>query len=105
MERALYGAAEVPFILLRNCLSLLQAAKLVGALGNRTVLTDVIVASYLLQAAACSSETNIKINFNSVAHSQRRDQALQSLSSHMSEVEAATGAALETCQIRLQLPA
>ena len=50
----------------------MRDAKTIGELGNRTVLTDVLIGAHLLYAAALSSETNILINMQAAASSQRR---------------------------------
>ncbi len=105
LETALYAAADVPCSLLHSCLTALQDARVVGELGNPTVLTDVMVAVQLLQAAACSCDINIRINLKSVAQTQRRAEFLQSVRALLQEVEAKSLAARKVCQLRLDLPA
>lgn len=104
LESALYVAADVPHELLKICLSLLRESKLVGELGNRTILSDVVVAVHHLKAAAFCCETNIRINLNSVAHSKRRSEMLDSVRALIQAMKSASAAALEVCQIRLELP-
>jgi len=104
LETALYAAADVPYDLLRSCATVLQQAKVVGELGNLTVLTDVVVSVQLLQAAAGSCETNIKINLKTVAPTRRRTEFLQTVRSLLQEVEANAWAALAVCRHRLDLP-
>ena len=105
LETALYAAADVPCSLLQSCLTALQDASVVGKLGNPTVLTDVMVAVQLLQAAAYSCDINIRINLKSVAQTQRRTEFLQSVRALLQAVEAKSLAAREVCQLRLDLPA
>ncbi len=104
LEKALYKAADVPLGLLHICQKLLQESKTVSELGNRTVLSDVMVATQLLRAAAYGCETNIKINLKSVTHSQRCDEILETVRYSMREVEANAKNVLDVCQSRLELP-
>lgn len=72
LEEALYAAAAVPMQVMQHCRTLMRDAKTIGELGHRTVLTDVLIGAHLLYAAALSSETNILINMQAAASSQRR---------------------------------
>ncbi len=104
LEKALYKAADVPLELLHICQRLLKEANTISKFGNRTVLSDVMVATHLLRAAAYGCETNIKINLKSVSHSQRRDDFLESMQDSLKKVEVSTMRILEHCQSRLELP-
>ncbi len=105
LETALYAAADIPHALLHSCLAALQDACVVGELGNSTVLTDVMVATRLLQAAVYGCETNIRINVKFVAHTPQREALLVSVRALLQETETAVSAALDVCQSRLDLPA
>ncbi|MBI3960479.1 MAG: cyclodeaminase/cyclohydrolase family protein [Chloroflexi bacterium] len=62
MQKAMKGAAEVPFVVAKKCLEVLQLAEPVGAKGNSTVVSDAATSAYLALAALNSGLLNVEIN-------------------------------------------
>lgn len=103
MDQALFAAACVPMDVLQDIRLLLQDAMQVGALGNRNVLTDVMVAAHQLQAAALSCEVNIRINMKFATPSDHQQAMLTRLVPLQQEIRHLAESVLQTCNQRLKL--
>ncbi len=62
LQAALREAAEVPLRLAEDCLTLLQTLDPIVRHGNRTVLSDAIIAIYLTEAALGAAFLNVRAN-------------------------------------------
>ncbi|HRJ41593.1 MAG: cyclodeaminase/cyclohydrolase family protein [Caldilineaceae bacterium] len=62
MQAAMKGAAEVPFVVAKHCLELLQLAIPIGEKGNSNVVSDAATSAYLALAALNAGLLNVEIN-------------------------------------------
>lgn len=83
LQRALKGAAEVPFTTAQHCLAVMELVEGVARQGNRNVVSDAATALYLAQAALQSAIINVNINLKFIkdedyvaAWSTKRDTVL-----------------------------
>ncbi len=103
MDRALLAAARVPLHVMQDIRILLQDAIQVGTLGNRNVLTDVMVAAHLFQAAAMSCEVNVRINMKLATPSPHQQALLTQLHELQTEIASQVVQVLDACNQRLKL--
>lgn len=103
METTLHRAAEVPSHILAHSHDLLRAALTIGRLGNRNVLSDVMVGAQLLSAAALSSEVNIRINMKYADASPARERMLSATTSRSEAIPEMLNEVLDVCRGRLKL--
>lgn len=62
IQSALKAATAIPLELLETCHQVLPIAKKLHTLGNPSVISDVMVAKYLLTASLFSAKANVEIN-------------------------------------------
>ncbi len=103
LDQALLAAAGVPMHVLQDIVQLLEDAKTIGTVGNRNVLTDVMVAAHLLQAAAMSCEINILINLKFVTPCESRKILQEQLQPLRDRVLDLVDIVLTTCNNRIKL--
>lgn len=104
MQKALKGAAVVPFQIAEACAQLLELAEPVGADGNRNVVSDAATALYLARAGLHSALVNVNINLKFIKDqdfvatwSAKRDALLQ-------RSERAYRQSLAVCETTLGIP-
>lgn len=83
LQKALQGAAVVPFQIAEVCAEIIELAEPIGADGNTNVVSDAATALYLAQAALHSALVNVNINLKFIKDadfvetwSARRDELL-----------------------------
>lgn len=69
MQRALKGAAEVPFEIAQACLGVIKLAGPVGEKGNANVVADAASALYLANAGLQGAFVNVNINLKYIKDS------------------------------------
>lgn len=62
MQEALAGAADVPLGVAAGCLALMEALAPIARLGNKHAVSDVTVASLLIEAALRGAAVNVHVN-------------------------------------------
>ncbi len=98
LQRALKGAAQVPFVTAEKCLEVIRLAEPVGAKGNVNVVSDAAVAAHLAYAGLRSALINVRINLKFI-----RDEAFVAewdgrVAQLQQDAEALYRRALEACQ-------
>lgn len=74
------GAAEVPQIVCRQALEVLQLAERVAQLGNKNATSDAAVAALMATAAIDGAGLNVRINLMDLEDQERAEQMRQELS-------------------------
>jgi formiminotetrahydrofolate cyclodeaminase len=62
IQRALMHAATIPSNVAAMCVDLLSNLETIGQYGNRTLLSDVVVAAHLAEAALLGAVANVQAN-------------------------------------------
>jgi len=96
MQKALKGAAQVPFTVAERCLEVIKLAEPVAAKGNANVVSDAATALYLANGALLSAMVNVNINLKFIKDeafvaewSQKRDALLAELETAYAAAKAA----------------
>ncbi len=103
LDHALLAAARVPMAVMQDIATLLQDALMVSEVGNRNLLTDVMVSVHLFQAAAMSCEINILINMKFASPSEQLEALLSQLKHVKPRILDLKDAVLTVCNKRLKL--
>jgi glutamate formiminotransferase/formiminotetrahydrofolate cyclodeaminase len=93
IQRALWGATEIPLETLRACADAIESARVVARCGNSSAASDVGVAVRLLEAGAAGAEANVRINLEGLRDQALRARAAADASRLLAQANAAGAAA------------
>ncbi len=79
------GAAEVPQIVCRQALEVLQLAERVAQMGNKNAVSDAAVAALMASAAIEGAALNVRINLMDLQDQERAEQMHQELASILAQ--------------------
>lgn len=98
LQKAMKGAAEVPFIVAEKCLDVIRLAEPVGEKGNTNVVSDAATAIYLARAALESAILNVNINLKYIKDEKFVKEWDQKQAKLVAEAEHAYAAAKTACE-------
>ena len=101
LQRALKGAAEVPFLTAEKCLDVLRLTEPVGRQGNANVVSDAGTALYLAKAALHSALINVNINLKFIKDAAYVAEWSAKRDSLLEKTTAAYTAAQTACEATL----
>ena len=104
MQKALKGAAQVPYQVAERCLAILRMAEPVGAKGNPNVVSDAATAAYLGQAALLSAIANVSINLKYIKDEAFVQEWAAKRDDLVAQAKEAYAAALAACEQTLGVP-
>lgn len=101
LQKALKGAAEVPFVTAKKCFELLKLIEPVGRHGNTNVVSDAGAALYLANAALYSALINVNINLKFIKDDEYVTEWSTARDALLADAAKAYSAAQSACEATL----